>query len=79
MNIHVGTTQACVSCSYRLAQSAVLEGIPKLHKEGIPTKRPDDYFAQMVKSDVHMKKVWSCSPHITHTNVMFTVNVWAIW
>ena len=30
---------------------------PKLHKLGIPTKRPDDYFAEMVKTDEHMQRV----------------------
>lgn len=42
---------------YRVAQSAVLEAIPKLHELGIPTKRPNDYFAEMIKSDAHMAKV----------------------
>ncbi|GAB6031629.1 putative rRNA-processing protein EBP2 [Chamberlinius hualienensis] len=42
---------------YRQAQATVLEGIPKLHDLGVPTKRPIDYFAQMAKSDEHMKKV----------------------
>ncbi|KAG8225304.1 hypothetical protein J437_LFUL001918 [Ladona fulva] len=41
---------------YRQAQSAVLNGIPMLHKLGVTTKRPDDYFAQMAKSDDHMQK-----------------------
>lgn len=42
---------------YRRAQSAVLEAIPRLRKLKIATKRPDDYFAEMAKSDDHMKKV----------------------
>ncbi|KAM7543121.1 hypothetical protein Aperf_G00000000846 [Anoplocephala perfoliata] len=42
---------------YRVAQAAVLEAIPKLHALGIPTKRPNDYFAEMIKSDAHMVKV----------------------
>jgi len=42
---------------YRQAQSAVVEGIQKLKQLDVPTKRPDDYFAQMAKSDVHMHKV----------------------
>lgn len=42
---------------YRQAQAAVLSGIPRLHQLGVPTKRPDDYFAQMAKSDDHMTKV----------------------
>lgn len=42
---------------YRQAQAAVIEVIPKLKAMGIPTKRPDDYFAEMAKSDDHMQKV----------------------
>ena len=42
---------------YRQAQAAVLEAIPRLHSLGVKTKRPDDYFAQMVKSDDHMNKI----------------------
>ena len=44
-------------CSYRLAQAAVREGIPKLHILNIDTKRPNDYLAEMAKSDTHMQKV----------------------
>jgi len=42
---------------YRQAQSAVLEGIARLRSMNIPTKRPDDYFAQMAKTDDHMQKI----------------------
>lgn len=42
---------------YRQAQSAILEGLPRLQELGISTKRPEDYFAQMAKSDEHMDKV----------------------
>nr|CAG4638046.1 EOG090X0D84 [Chydorus sphaericus] len=42
---------------YRQAQSAVIEGLARLKAMAIPTKRPDDYFAQMAKSDDHMLKV----------------------
>lgn len=42
---------------HRQAQSAVLEGLTRLKALGIPTKRPDDYFAEMAKSDSHMQKV----------------------
>ena len=31
--------------------------MPRLNKYGIKTRRPDDYFAQMAKSDDHMKRV----------------------
>ncbi|XP_019762244.1 probable rRNA-processing protein EBP2 homolog [Dendroctonus ponderosae] len=41
----------------RQAQAAVLEAIPKLKALGLPTKRPDDYFAEMAKTDEHMQKI----------------------
>ncbi len=42
---------------YRQAQAGVLEALPRLRSMGLPTKRPDDYFAQMAKTDQHMQKV----------------------
>ncbi|BHF80788.1 Probable rRNA-processing protein EBP2 [Sparganum proliferum] len=42
---------------YRQAQAAVLEAIPRLHELNVPTRRPADYFAEMIKSDDHMVKV----------------------
>jgi len=42
---------------YRQAQAAVLEAIPRLQSLNVRTRRPDDYFAQMVKSDDHMNKI----------------------
>jgi len=42
---------------YCQAQEAVKEALSKLESLGVPTQRPDDYFAEMVKSDVHMQKV----------------------
>ncbi|KAI2808212.1 putative rRNA-processing protein EBP2, partial [Blomia tropicalis] len=44
---------------YRQAQTTVIEGIRRIQtKFGIKqTARPSDYFAEMVKSDDHMKKV----------------------
>lgn len=42
---------------YRQAQTAVKDGIVKLKENGIPTKRPDDYFAEMAKTDDHMQKI----------------------
>ncbi|XP_036971712.1 probable rRNA-processing protein EBP2 [Acanthopagrus latus] len=42
---------------YRQAQATVLEALPLLKKNGIATKRPDDYFAEMAKSDQHMQKI----------------------
>ncbi|KAK5869604.1 hypothetical protein PBY51_024308 [Eleginops maclovinus] len=42
---------------YRQAQATVLDALPLLSKHGIPTKRPDDYFAEMAKSDQQMQKI----------------------
>lgn len=42
---------------HRQAQGAVMDGITRLKKLGIPTIRPEDYFAEMAKSDDHMQKV----------------------
>ncbi|XP_059619054.1 probable rRNA-processing protein EBP2 homolog [Phlebotomus argentipes] len=42
---------------HRQAQAAAVEGIRKLHALGVATKRPDDYFAEMAKTDAHMQKV----------------------
>ncbi|KAK7793933.1 hypothetical protein R5R35_007699 [Gryllus longicercus] len=41
----------------RQAQAAALDGLSRLKELGIPTKRPDDYFAEMAKTDSHMQKV----------------------
>ncbi|XP_060629263.2 probable rRNA-processing protein EBP2 [Anolis sagrei] len=42
---------------YHQAQASVLEALPRLHKLKIPTRRPDDYFAEMAKSDQQMQKI----------------------
>ncbi|CAH1156214.1 unnamed protein product [Phaedon cochleariae] len=42
---------------HRQAQATVTEAIPKLKAMGILTKRPDDYFAEMAKTDEHMQKI----------------------
>ncbi|KAM8999836.1 probable rRNA-processing protein EBP2 [Sarcophilus harrisii] len=42
---------------YRQAQAAVLAVLPRLHQHQIPTKRPQDYFAEMAKSDQQMQKI----------------------
>ena len=31
--------------------------VPRLEKLGVPVERPKDYYAQMAKSDAHMKRV----------------------
>ncbi|XP_077463978.1 putative rRNA-processing protein EBP2 isoform X2 [Stigmatopora argus] len=42
---------------YRQAQATVLEALPVLKKNCISTKRPNDYFAEMAKSDQQMQKI----------------------
>ncbi|KAG7272149.1 hypothetical protein CRUP_010218 [Coryphaenoides rupestris] len=42
---------------YRQAQATVLEALPHLKKLNISTKRPQDYFAEMAKSDNQMQKI----------------------
>ncbi|KIX08265.1 uncharacterized protein Z518_02921 [Rhinocladiella mackenziei CBS 650.93] len=42
---------------YRIAREAAVEARALLKKENIPFSRPNDYFAEMVKSDEHMGKV----------------------
>lgn len=42
---------------YRQAQATVLEALPLLNKHAIATKRPEDYFAEMAKSDQQMQKI----------------------
>lgn len=35
-------------------------GLRKLEELGVPTQRPEDYYAEMVKTDDHMRKVRQC-------------------
>ncbi len=42
---------------YKATRKAAMHGMVKLLKENIKVIRPDDYFAEMVKDDVHMQKV----------------------
>ncbi|XP_029474016.1 probable rRNA-processing protein EBP2 isoform X1 [Rhinatrema bivittatum] len=42
---------------YHQAQATVLQALPRLHRLRIPTKRPEDYFAEMAKTDQHMQKI----------------------
>jgi len=44
---------------YERALESANECVRKLKDLGIPARRPDDYFAEMVKSDEHMKRVRS--------------------
>ncbi|KAI9506148.1 RRNA processing protein [Coemansia spiralis] len=42
---------------YQQALGAVIEGKKQILKAGVPFSRPEDYFAEMVKSDSHMAKI----------------------
>ena len=42
---------------YKQCLDAANEGRAKLKSEGVPFARPNDYFAEMVKSDEHMGKI----------------------
>lgn len=42
---------------HRQAQMAAIEATARLRSLKIPTIRPDNYFAEMMKSDEHMQKV----------------------
>lgn len=42
---------------YERALASTEVAISKLKALGIPTRRPDDFYAEMVKSDEHMKRV----------------------
>ncbi|GAO45855.1 Ebp2-domain-containing protein [Saitoella complicata NRRL Y-17804] len=42
---------------YKQALDAAKEGRTKITAEGAPFSRPDDYFAEMMKTDEHMEKV----------------------
>ena len=47
---------------YNLTLHSVKEGRKQLEKLKIKHRRPDDFFAEMLKSDDHMKKVSTASP-----------------
>jgi len=42
---------------YDSARKGVLEAMARLNQLSIPRDRPDDYFAEMIKTDDHMSKV----------------------
>jgi len=44
---------------YDSARKGVLEGLAQLRVLTIPRDRPDDFFAEMIKTDIHMSKVKS--------------------
>ena len=55
--------------SYQQAQSAVAVGQRKLEELEIAMTRPEDYFAEMVKTDGHMRKVcMGCGPVVENTD-----------
>lgn len=44
-------------CSYGQALAAVTAARGEFDRQGVPHKRPNDYFAEMLKSDDHMRRV----------------------
>ena len=44
---------------YERALESANECVRRLKELGVPARRPDDYYAEMVKSDEHMKRVRS--------------------
>lgn len=42
---------------YMVTLQGVKKGLAQLESSGVPFKRPEDYFAEMVKTDTHMAKV----------------------
>lgn len=50
--------------SYHQARASMLAALPRLHQLKVPTRRPDDYFAEMAKSDQQMQKVGSMASFI---------------
>jgi rRNA-processing protein EBP2 len=46
--------------SYQHTLSAVKQALTQLDQAKIPYQRPDDYYAEMVKTDAHMAKVEHC-------------------
>ena len=55
---HENEQMCSLLCSYCQAQVAAKQAVEKLSQLGLPTERPDDYFAEMIKTDAHMHKVW---------------------
>lgn len=43
--------------SYKQAQAAIIEAIPRLKAAGVKIKKPNDYVAEMIKSESHMERV----------------------
>jgi len=42
---------------YKQAHTAAVQALPRIRSLGVETLRPQDYFAEMVKSDQHMRKI----------------------
>ena len=42
---------------YQQAQKGVISAFDKLRKLGVETERPEDYFAEMLKSESHMQRI----------------------
>ena len=53
--------------SYNEALASAELGLRKMEQLGVAVRRPDDYFAEMVKNDDHMRKV--CDVTSYHSDV----------
>lgn len=58
-NIHL-FTYFINNVRYQTTLANVKKAFSKMDELGIPYKRPDDYFAEMVKTDEHMLKIKVC-------------------
>lgn len=56
--------------SYNQALTSAQLGQQKMEELGVAIKRPGDYFAEMVKTDDHMRKVHTISYHGEILNVV---------
>lgn len=65
---------------YEQAKSAVISGMKRLHNDGVKTKRPEDYFAEMAKKDDHMKRVQiqNVNLHVKLRNILYN-NINFFW
>ena len=54
---HAPSARPLIARSYNQALGAVRVARERFERLGVPHVRPDDYFAEMIKSDKHMTKV----------------------
>ena len=57
--------------SYNETLASAQLGLHKMEQLGVAVRRPDDYFAEMVKNDDHMRKVCNVTTSY-HGDVRYT-------